>query len=162
MTKIETADFMLRASELAYNMSVWEDDDGFCTRITVERGDLPVGIVIHHGADEAYSGKIPPLFVGGQATVGEMLAESERHRHDLKWFKKAEAMRASSTLFQDALTADEQARLLIKGRSSFGPEQTVQRNAANVSHQTTQRNWWAERSRITKSTKHYRTQGVRG
>ena len=160
MSQVEVADGVLRLDELVYGIQVWEADDGFCTRLIMERGDMPVGYVIHHGKDEVYSGKIPPLFIQGQVTVGEALQESERHRHDLRWHRRAEEMRQSSTLFQDALTADEEARLFIKGRSTFGSEVAVQRNA-DYSQETTRREWWAERARRTKQTKHYRVQKVR-
>ena len=159
MSQIETADVVLRANEPCFGMQVWEAADGFCTRLIVLQNDLPVGIVIHHGPSEEYSGKIPPLLVADETSVGAMMAESERHRQDLKWWKRAEEMRASSTLIADVIRQDEQARLAIKNRSVFGPHQTTQRNGHN--HVQVQRDWWAERARRTGQTKHYRIQGVR-
>ena len=159
MSKIVTADVTLSADEPCFGMQVWEAADGFCTRLIVLQNDLPVGIVIHHGPDEEYSGKIPPLLVADEANVGSMLVESERHRQDLKWFKRAEEMKASSTLIADVIRQDEEARLAIKNRSTFGPHQTTQRNGHN--HTQVKRDWWAERARRTGQTKHYRIQGVR-
>ena len=159
MSKIVTADVTLSADEPCFGMQVWEAADGFCTRLIVLQNDLPVGIVIHHGPSEEYSGKIPPLLVTDEANVGSMLAESERHRQDLKWFKRAEEMRASSTLIADVIRQDEQARLAIKNQTVVGPYQTTQRNGHN--HVQVKRDWWAERARRTGQTKHYRIQGVR-
>ena len=159
MSKIVTADVTLSADEQCFGMQVWEAADGFCTRLIVLQNDLPVGIVIHHGPSEEYSGKIPPLLVADESSVGAMMAESERHRRDLKWFKRAEEMRASSTLIADVIRQDEEARLAIKNRSIFGPHQTTQRNGHN--HVQVQRDWWAERARRTGRTSHYRIQGVR-
>ena len=75
-------------------------------------------------------------------------------------WKRAEEMRQSSTLIADVIRQDEEDRLAIKGRSVFGPDQTTQRNPA-YSHQTTLRNWWAERVRRTGQSKHYREMRTR-
>ena len=160
MTQIETADIILRADEICYGMEIWEDTDGFRTRLIVERGDMPVGIVIHHGPDENFSGKIPPMFVSGQFKVGEALEESERHRHDLWGWNHAQRVLEGSTLFQDAIAAEEQAIKALHGRSTFGPHQTVQRNP-DYSHQTTVRNWWAERAEKTGKSASYRKAEMR-
>ena len=90
MSKIVTADVTLSADEQCFGMQVWEAADGFCTRLIVLQNDLPVGIVIHHGPDEEYSGKIPPLLVADESSVGAMMAEGEGHRRDLKGVKRAE------------------------------------------------------------------------
>lgn len=163
MSKIVTADLILDSDEPTYGMKVYEEADGFCTKLTVIRNDLPVNLVIHHGPNEEFSGKIPPMFVpsvDGENPVGLMLQMSEQHRQDLRWFKRAEEMRQSSTLIQDAIAADEQARLAIKGHSTFGPLANVQRNPA-YSHQTTRRNWWAERAERTHKTKHFKEMRIR-
>jgi len=162
MSKIETADITLGANEECFGMQVWEAADGFRTRLIFLQNDLPVGIVIHHGPDEEYSGKIPPMFIPsteGENPVGLMLEMSERHRHDLRWFKRAEEMKQASTLIKDVIRQDEMARLAIKNQSVFGPAITKQRNG----HDSTQvkRDWWAERSRRTGQTKHYREMRIR-
>ena len=162
MNQIETASFTLEADQPCYGLSVFEDATGFCSRLVVLRGGQPVGVVIHHGPNEEYSGKIPPMFIPsteGENPVGLMLEMSERHRHDLRWFKKAEEMKQSSTLIKDVIRQDEMARLAIKNQSVFGPAITKQRNG----HDSTQvkRDWWAERSRRTGQTKHYREMRIR-
>ena len=158
-SKVETADLMLSANEPCFGMQVFEAADGFCTRLIVLRGDLPVGLVIHHGPDEEYSGKIPPLLVADESNVGAMMEESERHRRDLRYYRRAEEMRQSSTLIQDAIRTDEAARLAVRNQSTFGPHQTTQRNG----HASTQvrRDWWAARVEATGQSNHYRVQGVR-
>ena len=145
---IETADFILDADEPTFGMSVFEDDSGFCTRLLVLRGGLPVGMVIHHGPDQAMSGKVPPLFVpsvDGENPVGLMLQLSEEHRQDLRWYQRAKELKAGSTLIKDILRQEEEGRQWVHNRSSFGPHQTTQRNG--YSHQTTVRDWFQERDR---------------
>ena len=161
MSQIETADLILNADEWVYGMEVYEAEDGFCTRVIIERGDMPVGVVIHHGKDDGLSGKIPPMFVAGQFRFGEAMQESERHRHDLWAWNHAARVRAESTLFNDAIESEEQALRAIAGKSTFGPHQTVQRNPA-YSHETTLRNWWSERAARTGKSTSYRSQEIRG
>ena len=148
MSQIETADFILDADEPTWGMSVFEDGSGFCTKIVVIRGDLPVGLVIHHGPDPEMSGRIPPLFVPsveGENNVGLMLQMSEEHRHDLRHWKRIQRYKAESTLIPDIIRQEAEAREWIHNRSSFGPYQTTERNG--YSHQTTVRKWFTERDR---------------
>ena len=162
MSRLEVADILLDSDEPTYGMKVWEADDGFCTKLTVIRNDLPVNLVIHHGVDKDYSGKIPPMFVPsleGENPVGLMLQMSEEHRHDLRHWWRVQEMKAESTLIQDAIRRDEQARLAIRNQSVLGPYQTTQRNGHN--HSQVLRDWWSERAEKTRRTKHYKEMQVR-
>lgn len=151
MSKLETADFTLDSDEGTFGMTVYEDDSGFCTRLVMERpkgSGMKVGVVIHHGPDPEYSGKIPPLFIPsleGECSVGMMLEESERHRQDLHWYHKAKAQLDGSTLFIDVLNQEEELRYAKVNRSIFGPTVVKERNG--YSTQTTHRDWFAERDR---------------
>lgn len=148
MSGIETADGFLAYDEGAYGMSVWEDEEGFKTAITVLRGGNPVRFVIHHGPDPEMTGKVPPMFVPsveGENLVGLMLDMSESHRKDLRWFKRAQEMKESSTLIPDILAQELKLREWIHNRSSFGPYQRTERNG--YSHETTVREWFTERDK---------------
>lgn len=149
MSKIETADFTLDSDEPTWGMTVYEDATGFCTRLVLQRpkdsGQF-VGMVIHHGPDPEYMGKIPPLFipsVEGECSVGMMLEESERHRQDLHWYQKAKAQLDGSTLFADVLRQEEEARYGAKNLSTFGPHQVTQRGGYD--HEKTVRDWFEQR-----------------
>lgn len=146
---IETAGMLIDADEPTYGMSVGEDERGFWTRLLVNRGDQLVTAEILHGPDPEYSGKIPPLGVPslGEMKVGEMLEESQRHRHDLTYYIRAKEQLAGSTLISDAIRRDEEARYAIKNRSTFGPKVVKQRGG--YSHETFEREWMDERARRT-------------
>src|SRR3990167_2120296 len=131
MSKLEIAEGVLDYDEPTYGMSVFEDATGFCTRLVLLRGEQPVGLVIHHGPPPEFSGKIPPLFVPsveGENPVGLMLQMSESHRHDLRWWIRAKEMKEGSTLIQDILMQEWEAREWVHNRSTFGPHQTTERN----------------------------------
>lgn len=146
---IETVGMLISADEPTYGMSVGEDEHGFFTRLMVNRGDVMVTAEIRHGADEEFSGKIPPLGVPslGEMRVGEMLEESERHRHDLHYYLRAKEMLAGSTLIADAIRRDEEARYAIRNRSVFGPQVVKQRGG--YSRETADRNWMDTRAART-------------
>lgn len=148
MSKIETADLILDADEPTYGMSVFEDSTGFCTRVVVIRGGLPVGVVVHHGPSE-YSGKIPPLFVPseGENSVGLMMEMSEAHRQDLRWYDRAKAQLEGSTLIKDIINQEWELTQRSKNRSTFGPHVSIQRNGHNSTQ--VRRDWFDERDRRT-------------
>lgn len=148
--KIETADFILNGDDPTYGCTVYEDATGFCTRLVILRGGQKVGVVIHHGPDPEYSGKIPPMFipsVEGECSVALMLEGSEQHRHDLQWYIKAKEQLAQSTLIPDIIKQEEEAREWIHNRSTFGPHVTKERNG--YSHETTVRDWFDTRAERT-------------
>lgn len=163
MTTLETADFSLDMDEPTYGMAVFEDASGFCTRLRVIRSGCPLDVTIHHGTDAELSGKVPPMFVPsveGEVPVGLMLELSEKHRNDLRWWEKAQQMRAESTLIQDILKQDEADHLASRNLSTFGPHQVTQRNGHN--RRQVERDWWAERVHRSGQVKSYRIQGIRG
>lgn len=148
MSKIETADFLLDSDEPTYGMSVYEDATGFCTRVVVLRGSEPVGLVIHHGHNEAMSGKVPPLFVPsveGENPVGLMLQLSEEHRHDLRHWQTIQRYKAESTLITDIIDQEYELTQLAANKSTFGPHQTIQRNGHF--RDAVRRDWFEERDR---------------
>ena len=147
---IETTTHVLRDDEPCYGLSVREEDDGFVTRLAIMRGDELQTCVIHHGPDPEYSGKIPPLFVPsteGENPVGLMLDMSERHRHDLRYWKLAQEYKGESTLIKDVLEQDEKALLQIRNASTLGPYVSAQRNGHN--HQKVVRDWFETRAAKT-------------
>lgn len=150
MSKLQTADFLLDDDEPTYGMSVFEDASGFCTRIVVLRHGQPVGLVIHHGPDPEFSGKIPPMFVPsleGENCVGLMLEMSEAHRHDLRHWIRIRELQEGSTLIADIIRQEAEARDWIHNRSTFGPHITKERNG--YSHETTVREWFDTRDERT-------------
>lgn len=160
MSKIETANLTLSADDPTFGMDVFEDDTGFCTRLIVMRNGAKMGVVIHHGPNTDYSGKIPPMYVPsleGENPVGLMMQMSEEHRHDLRWWRKTEEYRQSSTLIKDAIRQDEQDRLTIRNQSVFGPHVVKQRNG--FSRETNRRAWFDERARRTGKIKSLRKVG---
>lgn len=148
---IETTSHVLRDDEPCFGLSVREDPDGhFRSYLLVLRGDELQMATVDHGLNEELSGKIPPMYVPspeGENPVGLMLQMSESHRHDLRWFKRAEEMREGSTLIRDILRQEEQLLLAAKNLTVIGPHQTTQRNG----HDSTavRRAWWAERAERT-------------
>lgn len=148
---IETTTHILQNDEPCFGLSVREDDDGhFRSRLLVLRGDDLQMAVVDHGEDPEYAGKIPPMYIPsdeGENPVGLMLEMSERHRHDLRWYRRAIEMREGSTLIRDVLRQEEQLLLAAKNVTVIGPHQTTQRNG----HDSTavRREWWAERARRT-------------
>lgn len=151
MAALEAIGMLIRDDEPTWGMAVGEDDHGFYTRLRVVRADQIIMAEIRHGPDPEYSGKIPPMFVPsveGEMSVGEMMEMSEAHRHDLKWYRKAMAMKANSTLIRDVINADEAARYAIRNRSSFGP--LIAKQRGGYSQQTNRRDWFEERARRTK------------
>lgn len=144
---IETVGMLIDADEPSFGMSVGEDEQGFYSRILVNRGDRLVSAEIRHGPDQEYAGKIPPMYVPspeGENPVGLMLQLSEEHRHDLRWYNRTLELKASSTLIADVIRQDEEARYAIRNRSTFGPKVTRMRNG--YSHQTLERDWMNERA----------------
>jgi len=148
---IETVSHVLRDDEPCYGLSVRQEPDGrFVSCLLVMRGGILQMATIDHGTNKDYDGKIPPLFVPsseGENPVGLMLEMSEHHRHDLRWYRRAEEMKAESTLFSDILAQEEQALLQIRNASVFGPHQAIQRNGH--SHQTVERQWMNTRAERT-------------
>ena len=147
---IETTTHVVSNSEPCFGMSVREENGDFITRLAILRGDELQTCVIHHGPNEEYGGKIPPLFVPsteGENPVGLMLEMSERHRADLRYYNMAMEMKGESTLINDVLEQDEKALLQIRNASTFGPHQSTQRNGH--SHEKVVRDWFDKRAAIT-------------
>jgi hypothetical protein len=147
---VETWSHILRPDEPTWGMEVAETPSGFMTRIRVLRGGVLVWAEINHGPNAEYSGKIPPLFVpsiDGENKAGEMLQESENHRHDLRYWRRAKEMKEGSTLIRDVIRQEEEALEWVANRSVFGPALTKQRNG--YSRDTTHREWNEERARRT-------------
>ena len=149
---IETSSHVLRDDEPCFGMSVREDTDGhFRSYLVVLRGgDLQMAAV-DHGPNPEYMGKIPPMYIPspeGLDSVGLMLELSERHRHDLRWFRRAQEMREGSTLIKDILRQEEQLLLAARNQTVIGPYQSTQRNSHN--HTQVVREWFDERARRTK------------
>ena len=157
MGKIETADFILDSDEPTYGMQVYEDESGFCTRILVLRGGNPVGLVIHHGHNPEYTGKIPPMnipSIEGENPVGLMLELSEQHRHDLRWYRRAKELQDGSTLIKDILDQEWELVQTSNNRSNIGPYQSTQRNG--FSRETANRRYKDKRADVTGKITSYR------
>ena len=72
------------------------------------RGDAPAGWRQDFGPAEDFEDTVTPLLIPsfGENTVAELQARAERNRHDDYWMKRAQEMRESSTLMQDAVAPD--------------------------------------------------------
>lgn len=160
---IETSTHVLHDDEPCFGLSVREDTDGcFRSYLVILRGDDLQMAVVDHGPNAEYSGKIPPLFMPspeGLDSVGLMLEMSERHRHDLRWYRRAEEMRQGSTLIKDILKQEEQLQLAARNQTVIGPYQSTQRNGHN--HTQVVRDWFDERAKRTGKRTNYPVMGVR-
>ena len=98
------------------------------TAVYVIRGDAIAEYVIDHGEDIVFE-KIPPMMIPsfGENRVGDLLELCERHRHDLRWWKRALEWKGESTLIRDVINQEEERRLFIRNRSTLGPYLTKQR-----------------------------------
>ena len=98
--------------------------------VTVIRGDAPAGWRQDFGPAEDFEDTVTPLLIPsfGENTVAELQARAERNRHDDYWIKRAQEMRESSTLMQDAVAQMEEIEKLRRNQTISGPYVKKQRN----------------------------------
>ena len=112
-----------------------EENPRMIEQVFVIRGDAIACYEQDFGHADNYT-YVPPLMMPsyGENSVALMQWHGERHRNDDKWGKRMEEYKATSTLFEDVLRAEEQRHEIIKNRTSLGPHINVQRN--DWSHET--------------------------
>lgn len=83
--------------------------------------------------------RIQPIAIPsmGDDTVAQLQELAEKNRHDDYWARRADEMLAESTLIRDHVNQFDRRFQVIRNRSVFGPQITVQRN--DYSQQETQR-----------------------
>lgn len=118
------------------------------TAVYVIRGDAIAEHVIDHGPEIEFC-KIPPMMMPsfGENRVGEMLEWGERHRHDTRWWDRAQEMKAESTLIRDVMNQEEDRIEAIHNRTQLGPYQNTQRN--DYSRTANQRRFNEQRAKHT-------------
>lgn len=116
--------------------------------VYVIRGDAIAEHVIDHGQDIDFD-RIPPLMMPcfGEENVGTMLEWGDRHRHDLRWWKREQEWRGESTLIQDVINQEAERLKMIRNASFLAPGLMKHRN--DYHRAETWRNWFEERSRRT-------------
>ena len=98
-------------------------------QVFVVRGDTIAKFETDYGPTENFDHIQPIRLISlGDDTVGEMMVEAEKNRHDDYWAKRREEMLAGSTLIADILHQKEEADQQRRNRSVMGPYISVGRN----------------------------------
>lgn len=132
MTDLAVVAQEVHPDEKAWDMFCGPRNGRWVTVVRVVRADRLAEHVIDHGPEEEFS-RIPPLYMPSmlEERVGLLLAYAEAHRYDLRWWKRTQELKESSTLIQDVINQEWERHLRIQNKSTFGPHQTVQRNGYN-------------------------------
>ena len=97
--------------------------------VTVIRDDRKAHFVTDLGPASLFEYVTPIMIPSlGENTVQELQYLAEQNRHDFYWQKRAEEMLSESTMIRDVIRQEEEIHQVIRNRSMFGPEHTVQRN----------------------------------
>jgi len=130
MSELKLVAHRVHPDEPAWDMFCGPIGGRFVTRVRVVRADTLAEHDIDHGPEEAFA-RIPPLYMPSmlEENVGTLLEYGERHRHDLRWWNRAQEMKAESTLIADAIRQEEARLLQLQNRSVSGPYQRSERGA---------------------------------
>ena len=118
----------VHSDEPAWDMYCGPASGRFVTRVRVVRADRLADYTIDHGPEDDFS-RTPPLYMPSmlEECVGRLLEYAERHRHDLRWYKRVEELKAESTMIQDVIEQEAQRVAHLHNRSVIGPHQSTQR-----------------------------------
>lgn len=131
-------------------MPGWAEDQSIrmMEQIFVYRNDAIAKYEQDWGLASGY-GYVPPMMVPsfGAEKVGFLREMGQAHIHDTRWARRMREMKEASTMFKDAIKAEEQRHLVIQNLSSFGPGGSFQRNG--YSHETAMRKYKSLRQERT-------------
>lgn len=98
-------------------------------RVFVVRGDAIAAYETDLGPASMFSHCNDTLiFSMGDDTVGQLMEEAEKDRHDAYWKKVSQELQEASSLIEDVLSYKEENWARIYNQSVFGPSHTKQRN----------------------------------